>query len=366
MPDVCECRRAYGLTTTDVYACASNATSWHDTVCLRPSGSDSCEHHAGSRLCSWPGRQRFAWLHFAKAGTSFGTALMHVANESLPTGVTVPNMFNFNHMNALRTRYFRRATFWIPPLGFGWHMPLSASTYTEFHGRIFAMFREPARRIVSSYTDLLPGRVRQVISVREYAKHTSGTMTGMVTGEIGVDGLHCQVTSRPVSSFDAEHWNGTRSEIDSLFDNKCLRSRCRCPIRPNVSLAIERMREGFAFVGLLEEWELSVCLLHAKFGGRCVDVEFGDNRPTDDLSRFRSEKVREDRLVAKVNATVLLARGEEIVSPDDPDVALYEVVRERFEREVREHGLTHERCADICPAYGNKVRAKVPFQHIKG
>ena len=147
--DVCECRRAYGLTSSDAYACMSNATLWYDAVCLRPSVDHSCGHeYPGSKICSWPGQQRIAWLHFPKAGTSFGTALMHVANDSLPSSATVPNMFDYKHMNALRATYFRQATFWIPPMGFGWHAPLSASTYKEFHGRIFAMFREPARRVV--------------------------------------------------------------------------------------------------------------------------------------------------------------------------------------------------------------------------
>ena len=35
----------------------------------------------------------------------------------------------------------------------------------------------------------------------------------------------------------------------------------------------------FAFVGLTEEWDLSVCLFHRMFGGECHVREFLDVRP---------------------------------------------------------------------------------------
>ena len=54
------------------------------------------------------------------------------------------------------------------------------------------------------------------------------------------------------------------------------------PLTPNVNLAVRRL-ETFAFVGLIEEWALSVCLLHAMHGPtfhseRCYAGEFGDTR----------------------------------------------------------------------------------------
>jgi hypothetical protein len=39
-----------------------------------------------------------------------------------------------------------------------------------------------------------------------------------------------------------------------------------------VALAIERL-DGFSFVGLEEEWPLSVCLFHVINGGECFGVE---------------------------------------------------------------------------------------------
>merc|ERR1740130_1700859 len=46
-----------------------------------------------------------------------------------------------------------------------------------------------------------------------------------------------------------------------------------------VELALWRLSDGFAFVGLTEEWALSVCLFHAMFGGDCHEREFLNVRP---------------------------------------------------------------------------------------
>lgn len=43
------------------------------------------------------------------------------------------------------------------------------------------------------------------------------------------------------------------------------------------SEAVDRIRK-FGFVGITEEWELSVCLFHAMFGGDCLPVEFPKDR----------------------------------------------------------------------------------------
>jgi len=40
------------------------------------------------------------------------------------------------------------------------------------------------------------------------------------------------------------------------------------PSAAEAALALEYI-DGFQFVGLREEWELSVCLWHVKFGGKC-------------------------------------------------------------------------------------------------
>merc|ERR1712150_223969 len=42
--------------------------------------------------------------------------------------------------------------------------------------------------------------------------------------------------------------------------------------------AIRRLHEGFAFVGLTEDWNMSICLFHAMFGSSCQKRDFLDFR----------------------------------------------------------------------------------------
>ena len=54
---------------------------------------------------------------------------------------------------------------------------------------------------------------------------------------------------------------------------------CRsADVTPDVALAKTRLEEGFAFVGLFEEFELSICLFHTIFGHRIRAVELNKLR----------------------------------------------------------------------------------------
>merc|ERR1712194_699803 len=50
------------------------------------------------------------------------------------------------------------------------------------------------------------------------------------------------------------------------------------PTSEDVSVAINVLQEGFAFVGITEHWDLSVCLFRAMFGGQCVSSDFLNTR----------------------------------------------------------------------------------------
>ena len=49
---------------------------------------------------------------------------------------------------------------------------------------------------------------------------------------------------------------------------------------PDVSLAKQRIVEGFAFVGITEQWALSMCLFSVKFKVPCVPQLMRNSRPT--------------------------------------------------------------------------------------
>jgi len=51
------------------------------------------------------------------------------------------------------------------------------------------------------------------------------------------------------------------------------------PTSEDVDIAIGMLQDGFAFVGITEEWALSVCLFRTMFGGQCVTSDFANTRP---------------------------------------------------------------------------------------
>lgn len=56
------------------------------------------------------------------------------------------------------------------------------------------------------------------------------------------------------------------------------------PTSDDVAVAIDMLHDGFAFVGITEEWALSVCLFRKMFGGSCLASDLANTRPTDNAS----------------------------------------------------------------------------------
>ena len=93
-------------------------------------------------------------------------------------------------------------------------------------------------------------------------------------------------------------------------------------------LALERLREGFAFVGLQEEWSLSICLFHAKFGGPCRSVEFLDTRPYSPRANVTSTYD-----TAILNGWV-----------NEMDRSVYAEAVKIFNTDLEKFGVSHESC----------------------
>ena len=116
---------------------------------------------------------------------------------------------------------------------------------------------------------------------------------------------------------------------------------------PDVALALRRLHEGFAFVGLTDEWALSICLFHATHGGRCHAVEFANSRPTTSRTT-RMPWLRN----ASTGYAATYARqvAEETARVHDPwDSALFAAAQARFRAAVRAAGLSRTRCEALCP-----------------
>ena len=87
------------------------------------------------------------------------------------------------------------------------------------------------------------------------------------------------------SSFEAQ-MRGTAVTMvtgQRTYGLTCIACGSNCkPLIPDVKRAVDRL-DTFAFVGLVEEWALSICLLHTMHGPtfhseRCNAAEFGNSR----------------------------------------------------------------------------------------
>uniref|UniRef100_A0A7S4SDN8 Uncharacterized protein n=1 Tax=Alexandrium monilatum TaxID=311494 RepID=A0A7S4SDN8_9DINO len=105
------------------------------------------------------------------------------------------------------------------------------------------------------------------------------------------------------------------------------------PATPGHQRTAPDVIESIRFVGLAEEYDLSVCLFHSMFGGACKSVEFQNMRPGP---RRQKSKVYDVSMSAKVESSLR------------SDTITYDAARRRFWRDVKQHNVTGASCAMMC------------------
>ena len=214
-------------------------------------------------------------------------------------------------------------TYWTRP----WsdHTAIDEEAYNEWRGRFVGIFRHPLARAVSSvaFFGVQPG-----MTVPESLQQFAGAQTHMLSGVCsGVAG----------------------TTTGSMGDNP------PCPhetTQADREVAHTRLREGFAFVGLTDSYVLSVCLFHAMHGGPCTRNDFLNINPTDhpDTSGSGRRSFSSDQLYGYADHF-----------HDDDDMAVFNIVHERFCTDLATYDVTHERCAnEICPEAASELRAVAP------
>eukprot|EP00927_Polykrikos_kofoidii_P037457 TRINITY_DN3160_c0_g1_i1.p1 TRINITY_DN3160_c0_g1~~TRINITY_DN3160_c0_g1_i1.p1 ORF type:complete len:379 (+),score=46.68 TRINITY_DN3160_c0_g1_i1:72-1208(+) len=291
-------------------------------VCLAKSG------------CGWSGGRcglRIAWLHVMKTGGSFGTTLAHYANVSLPKTAHIPSGVNESDPedtiaegsqgedNFFKYKYPVEDWFngvFLHPGNPGNHIPIDAAMYDRWRGSFVGLFRQPERRVLSAWHHF--GTTRTNLS--NFALEVQGQQASMLSlGRAGWAKISCEF-GKYVDGID------------------------QCPLvqEPNVTLAIERL-DGFAFVGLLEEYDLSVCLFHLRFGGDCLPVEFENMRPGEYVSDMKKQ--------AQQVELDLLAEH-----PDPYDTPVYKAASQRFWIDVAKYEANPRTCSEICPFAADRFR----------
>lgn len=260
-----------------------------------------------------------AWLHVPKTGGgSLGNEIIHTPAVCplLPKGLVI-NASRFcedcNAFNDGILKHFK----WDFPLNeyckgslFKWtnHKGLSNETWAQnYRGHGFTMLRNPEARLVSSWhhnrhdwPSFMEEQPPQ--SLREYAELLQGCTVRMLNRVNASKGNYCGLPGLP-----------TPSEVETA----------------------KRRLDGFVFVGLVEHWNLSMCLWRAMFGGLCYGADFTNIRPGNSSAEMKGLEGFVDRF----------------------DGAVYAKGKEIFERNLREYGVNESSCQ---PCYAHAAEHPAP------
>lgn len=259
-------------------------------------GTELAVRHKGGLELS-----KLAWLHFPKAGTSFANTLVSWGCPKLSDQDLV-NRESSDKSGAYIWGFMAQHGQQCDD-GFrlcGGHTPIRPGDCTgweQHRGHFVAMFRQPEQRLISGYNQNChdaPGD-KSNYTLTSYASAVAGCSVKMMNG-------HDCGAPVPISS-------------------------------DMVATAIQRLDRGFAFVGLTEQWALSVCLFHAMHGGSCHAREFLNVRPGKRHTAMRYDTSGLEGWV------------------DPYDGALYARAATVFRNNLARFNVTPETCAsDICSA----------------
>ena len=128
---------------------------------------------------------------------------------------------------------------------------LDDDTYEAHTGNFVGMFRQPEQRLISDCYQ----------QVRTHMKHESNVSNAIYSTKLFRQ--RCQ----------------TRMLTDSRTQNHC--GNFPFNVQPStLTTAIQRLREGFWFVGLTEQWNLSVCMFNIMLNSPCRPEHFEKTHPS--------------------------------------------------------------------------------------
>lgn len=267
-----------------------------------------------------------AWLHIPRCGSSFINTLIHnpsICNK-MPDdarvlvderGFPLEPFFEKYPKNEFCRGGFTPKYIYSDPPG---HLSV-ASVYDQIYGHGIVMLRQPEQRLISAFQNHAMGTHVDIwpITLKDYAKLQEGCMVKMFVRK--------------------NHKNDGSDEHSFGRQGPCLEVKEPSPpSAEETQLAIHRMKTGFPFVGITDQFDLSVCLFHVMFGGTCQDYMFHDIRPSNvtDLTGH------------KVNYDTSVLEGWR----DRSDNALYEEAKNIFQASLDRFGVSKANCPRICNA----------------
>ena len=255
------------------------------------------------------------YVHVPKAGSSFGTAIAHLA-----CGGKIPEKMTVNEPGETSEWKRKCGSDHINSFSSG-HWPLNL-TETAL-SKVVLMLRPTRARIISGFINNLHDCVdlQTELRLNEHGRSMEGKVDAKLLRRY-VDCVQSCTTNMLVGKYCGEGaiplWARGNSLQKSVEHSSS-----------DVKEASARL-EKVGFVGLTDQWDLSICLWHAMFGGSCLPAEFTNTRKTTrTLSNDERDMLASFKLV---------------------DDAIYSKARERFLALLETYGVTPQSCAnEFCP-----------------
>lgn len=267
-----------------------------------------------------------AWFHVPKTGSSFQNTFYHTPAicPSFPEHAYIDSQGPWNpswgNLTEVCGGGFSSSYGTPPSSGIAYDHSgiggLSDQAYRLNRGHFVTMLRNPEQRLISMYKYFGPIDLRiegQVGSPKEWPYGTESP------GLREYAEFNAGCTVRQMTMWD-------RSPCWAMFDPTSM--------APMVSEAIEMLQDGFVFVGITEQWALSVCLFRAMFGGRCRNTDLLNTRPGTDSNESSSGSDYDT---------------SELYGWVDPwDGPLYAEALSIFDTSRKVYNVQPERCASFC------------------
>eukprot|EP00450_Noctiluca_scintillans_P006398 CAMPEP_0194493206 /NCGR_PEP_ID=MMETSP0253-20130528/11496_1 /TAXON_ID=2966 /ORGANISM="Noctiluca scintillans" /LENGTH=318 /DNA_ID=CAMNT_0039334165 /DNA_START=142 /DNA_END=1098 /DNA_ORIENTATION=- len=188
------------------------------------------------------------WLHIPKCGSSFANAVLHTTSTcpNTPTDFTFDMTTMGYGVNETLRGYCPELIF--SSVGhFGSHDALG-SISTKALGSVVTLLRDPEQRILSAFNDNYHDWVSSTPPENEleFATYNAGCQLRML------------VRNDPAQR---------------TFAPAC---RHTLPTDKEVALGQKILRRDFSFVGITDQYDLSVCLFRFMFGGPCLPSMFSN------------------------------------------------------------------------------------------
>mmetsp|Transcript_50630 Transcript_50630/g.94133 ORF Transcript_50630/g.94133 Transcript_50630/m.94133 type:complete len:371 (+) Transcript_50630:270-1382(+) len=322
------------------------------------------------------------WLHIPKCGTSLGISLIYYGctnvpdsieirvahagiEPSVPEGVDSP--FDYKRDCLRRGAFVARAGVVGSHVGldYGQDWDLGQSK-----GHVVAFFREPGQRLISAYwhaqhADGMPrstwGLMREKISlVERNMSHWAEKVAHVPKAQLQRDTPLEILPEYRKAMQTYFYWRG----VQGCMTKMVLGFRCADDVELTPLMharAKYRIAHDFAFVGLTEEWDASICLFHQMLGGHAREIEFLNYR-AGKMTRVKEGKdkaspggsakaaAEERRKKAEKMYDVSVLKG--LVDPWDSET--YEAARGVFVGNIRKFST--------CP--GHEEKQRFPIDHI--